>query len=52
MKLDEEKCPRCEESYADGMVKVMGVPKKYKESLNEVRQCLKCKFIFSPKTND
>jgi len=52
MKLEKEQCPRCRESYSDGMVKVMGRPLDFKEDLNEVLQCLKCKFIFSVKYAD
>jgi C4-type Zn-finger protein len=47
--VEKDKCPKCGESFADGLVKNFGVPTKYKEVLNIVQQCLHCKFIFSYK---
>lgn len=45
--VQKTKCPRCGESFEDGMVKNFGIPAAFKDLLNQVQQCLHCKFIFS-----
>lgn len=41
--------PSCKKSLDDGQYKVLGRPFHLRDKLNEIWQCVNCRYLFSPK---